>query len=170
MILTNEQRIKWFWNRVEKTDYCWIYNGANTKGYGHFYHHKKHHYSHHFSYKLTNNLDWNKRLFICHTCDNPSCVNPDHFFEGTQKINIQDMIQKGRGGGHLKKGLLPSWSYLTLEQANLLKKEAVQFILPSGRLKKGTAQILMNKYKITYQVLNNILKGKTYVKQNINFL
>ena len=33
---------------------------------------------------------------ICHRCDTPTCVNPDHMFIGTQKDNMQDCAQKGR--------------------------------------------------------------------------
>ena len=38
----------------------------------------------------------NNSIYACHTCDNPSCINPDHLFWGTNKENIKDAQDKGR--------------------------------------------------------------------------
>ena len=43
-------------------------------------------------------------MVAMHTCDNPSCINPDHLKWGTQKDNLEDMTKKGRRGRGSKMG------------------------------------------------------------------
>lgn len=35
-------------------------------------------------------------MYVCHTCDNPPCCNPDHLFIGTNADNVRDSMSKGR--------------------------------------------------------------------------
>jgi hypothetical protein len=92
---------KRFWSLVEKTGHprgCWIYTGrlnVARNGYGYFDDRRRTTSAHRYAWQLTQG-DIPHGLDVCHTCDNPPCVNPDHLFLGTQKDNAQDMKQKGR--------------------------------------------------------------------------
>lgn len=94
-----------FWKKVEKTSSCWLWlGGLYYNGYGQFFKNPNKITAHRFAYEdIFGNID--KNLVVCHKCDNRKCVNPKHLFLGTQKDNIQDMIQKGRKVNANKKGI-----------------------------------------------------------------
>lgn len=84
-----------FWSKVEKTDYCWIWNGTRGKGYGYFKLGNKNFRAHRFSWELAfGHIP--EGLQVLHECDNPSCVNPKHLFLGTIRDNMADMMNKHR--------------------------------------------------------------------------
>lgn len=75
---------------------CWVWTGAkNESGYGAF-HSPLGKYAHRFSHEAFIGPIIGENL-VCHSCDNPSCVNPEHLWQGTNLENNQDMRIKGRG-------------------------------------------------------------------------
>jgi hypothetical protein len=83
---------------------CWNYNKSLDKdGYGSMslgYDSIKKRYTSIKSHRFSIMLDGRDPtgLLVCHHCDNPRCVNPQHLFLGTAKDNHQDRIKKGRSG------------------------------------------------------------------------
>lgn len=87
-----------FWAKIQATedDKCWVWTGAKSSaGYGRFKVNGKLLSPHRIAYSLFNEAELTD-LFVCHTCDNPSCCNPKHLFLGTRSENMKDCFKKGR--------------------------------------------------------------------------
>jgi len=89
-----------FWPRVDKTDECWLWRGSRKpEGYGYFNRKVARGWhvtgAHRMAWELTNG-PIPDGMQVCHHCDNPPCVRPEHLFLETSRGNSADRHKKGR--------------------------------------------------------------------------
>jgi len=147
-----EMNIKWKLLSRLKIDIntgCWEWQGCKDgKGYGQckFYGVVKK--VHRLSAMIFLDFDLNSKLLVCHHCDNPPCINPDHFFIGTNADNMRDSRLKGRQ----KK---------SEEQKKKISKTRIGF-KPSKKHKKKISQSAKQRFKNKY---NHPFYGKKHTEE-----
>ena len=134
--MTTEER---FWGKVDKTsneNSCWNWTGATNKGYGRSWKDGNDILAHRLSWILFKG-EIPPDMLVCHHCDNPLCVNPNHLFIGTNADNMRDAAQKGRNVNQKKMRCIRGHS---LFGENLYMDE-------NGRRQCRTCQKMRNRKK-----------------------
>lgn len=125
---------------------CWQWKDGKTERYPSFTYNQTNHHAHRVSYMLFKG-DIPEGLCVCHSCDNPKCVNPRHLFLGTMGDNLRDMFRKGRrnicGENHTN-------NKLTTEQVLSIRKMAKD--------NKPTKEIA-KEFNISTTNVNLIIRG-----------
>jgi len=88
-----------FMSKVNKTDTCWLWTAYTKQEYGQFSvrinGYKKTYRAHRFIYEYFNG-PIPEGMLVCHSCDVPACVNPNHLWIGTASENMIDCVNKKR--------------------------------------------------------------------------
>lgn len=147
-----QKNIDNFWKKVKKLETgfcCWEWTTRlNIGGYGQFQANGKKILAHRFSFQLHHNRLIKEGMVIMHVvCDNRKCVNPSHLKEGTQKDNLTDMVNKGRG--NQPKGEKQHLSKLTEKQVLEIRE-----IYSQG---KTTYRKLGQEYGVSHTVIGDIV-------------
>lgn len=101
-----DKKLQLIFKKVEKKENgCWEFTGSRSRyNYGMVSYKGKQIWAHRLVYQLINNVVLPRNIFVCHTCDNPPCINPEHLFAGTSRDNVIDSLVKGaRGKVYLNK-------------------------------------------------------------------
>lgn len=169
----NKQEVHNFWKRVFKTEQCWNWTGTRVGGYGQFEMNSGIKIAaHRYSWRLHFG-EFDLKLYVCHKCDNPSCVNPNHLFLGTQKANMQDCSAKGRvkafptGDSHpfrmnpdiVTRGEKNGMAQLTEKQVSEIKSKYIPYINCS---KPSNRRQLALEYGVSEMIISNIIHGRTW--------
>lgn len=130
------------------------HKGLFTNGYGQRWDPstKRSRFAHRMAWEEANGRPVPEGMFVCHKCDNPKCVNPDHLFIGTHQDNMDDMKRKGRG------------SKRHGEDVNTTKLKVSDVVLIKGMLErhKNCGRFLSDWFGVSKMTVSDINTGKTW--------
>lgn len=136
---------------------CWEWTGSKRNGYGRMIvgsrtdGTRRSMSAHRVSYEIVYG-EIPEGMEVCHKCDNPSCVNPNHLFLGTRQDNIDDRERKGR-----------NVFFVGEEQPRAkLTKKAVKDARWERAYKGTSFQMLADRYGVSKKTMMNAIKGVTW--------
>lgn len=142
-----------FWSRVEiANNGCYEWVGSKHKqGYGTIWDCRKRRVvkTHRLSAELFM-FPFDPKLCVLHRCDNPSCVNPFHLFQGTHTDNMRDMARKNRNKVTRKFGVDNHMSKLTESKVLAIRAE------------EGSCKTIADKYQVSPMTISRIRRRKTW--------
>jgi len=144
-----------FWAKVQKTAGCWLWMaGKDHDGYGQIKLSRRdapkriNTHAHRIAWQLTYG-PVPAGLLVCHHCDNPGCVRPDHLFLDTPRGNMRDRDAKRRHAHGVSHGM----AKLDEADVRVIRAQAAG----------GVSQlVLAGQYGVGRRAINNIVRRKSW--------
>lgn len=133
---------------------CWLWTAyCNDRGYGRLNVENKVKFAHRLSFERHKG-EIPDGMLVCHRCDNPSCINPDHLFLGTHSDNSADCAAKGRM--HCQVNPLAS-------PTRKLEVEQVRYIKATYRRGQSpTPTQLARRFAVSVSTIQSIISGQNW--------
>lgn len=139
--LSAEERF-WLYVSPEPNSGCWLWIGSgDRRGYGSFSYQGRSRSAHRWAYEHYMG-PIPDGMMVCHKCDVPACVNPDHLFLGTNSDNMKDCYRKGRNNFF--------WPPHKLTDAQSLEI----------RMSKELTCVLVKRYGVTRRTIQKTRRGE----------
>lgn len=141
-----------FWSkvRVSPSGVCWEWLGAKKRGRALFS-------IRHDSYPAARvamalaGVPFAPEQLVCHTCDNPSCVNPEHLYAGSSSSNMRDAVRRGR---------LPRPGGTRHPNATLTEAQVRDI---RARFQMGVKRNhLAREFGVSFDTINRVVRGESY--------
>lgn len=149
----------WFWARVARGTGCWTHTGLHAPRARVVWDPREQ------RGRVASRIAWELAygpipvgLGVCHHCDNPHCVRPDHLFLGTQRDNMQDAAKKGRHRSVLSPETVPRgeahW------KAKLTRREVhtIRALHSAGT----RVSVIARKFGVRSQSISNIVARRAW--------
>ncbi|MBC8141292.1 MAG: HNH endonuclease [Armatimonadetes bacterium] len=163
-------------------DDCWNWTASREeKGYGQFWASGRTLAAHRVAYALHNGEYPPPGLMVCHTCDNPGCVNPAHLYLGTATQNNRECVEKARHGNQNAQSKIvfvekfynergaDAWTRGTdkiMRGGSRLSAYDVQEIrgrvADLRRVSREFIQTLAGHYGVSRRVIRGVVSGRTF--------
>ena len=134
---------------------CWLWQGSKVpKGYGVISHVRRGKSRTVRAHRVSWELHMGpipEGMYVCHKCDTPACVNPEHLFLGTHRDNMKDMKNKHRS----TKSKSRTGTRLTIEIAEEIRKVHTT--------SKVSQRQLASIFKVSTATINDVLLNKRWI-------
>ena len=138
---------------IKQPSECWPWKAAcSSAGYGQIGFGRKVYYIHRLAWQFANDSQIPNGMFVLHSCDNPTCCNPNHLHLGTHQQNMIEKVERGRSNP----------VYGEKSGASKLTEKEVLEIRNLYAIGNYSTRKLGEKYKVSHRNIVDVVNRKIW--------